>query len=133
HDSDDAAREYGRHLAMDGLLESVLKNGQGAGQGRKTRRRLILVGLGAAAALLLGIAGYFIRVAPADRDVIATVELVLGKAYLVSDSGKVALKGGETVAPGQGLETGSGLSRLNLLYPDGTRVTLSSNTILKGL
>src|SRR5204862_446928 len=41
--------------------------------------------------------------------------------------------GGETVAPGQGLETGSGLSRLHLLYPDGTRVTLSSNTILKGL
>lgn len=126
---DEAAREYGRHLAMDGLLEWVLANKALAAQPRRTRRHWI-AWISTAAVLALGATGYFFWRIP---DPVARVERLKGTAYRISGGGRELLRGDEEILSAQGIATVGQGSRVDVVYPDGTRLTLDADTVVDSI
>src|SRR5579872_342542 len=110
-ESDSAAREYGRQLALDGLLLQALadsaaseesggfREASRAPAGRGSRRALS-AGL-AAASLVLGVLAVQLRRgAPAER--VEVVEHRLPRGTPEGEPGEFALPPAETPAPGRG-------------------------------
>jgi hypothetical protein len=61
---------------------------------------------------------------------LAQVEEVSGEAFVVTRDGKSPVMAGVHLLPGQGLETGRGISRIVFHFPDKTRVDLGPETLL---
>jgi len=70
--------------------------------------------------------------APRTLSSLATVERVEGDVVAVFEGKKEALKAGDAVLAGHGLEAGPG-ARLTLIYPDTTRLEVGPDSILREL
>ena len=132
---DEAARDYGRQLAMDGLLEWVLANKTGAarvlsgGSKRRTRRHWV-AWISTAAALVLGASGYVYWKRAAIPNPVARVEHLKGTAYRISGDVRELLRGDEGIRSGEGISTVGQGSRIDIVYPDRTRLSLDADTVV---
>lgn len=64
----------------------------------------------------------------ATRTTVAKAGKVGGEAFLVQAGAKTPLRAGQDIPSGQGIETGSGASSVEVIYPDQTKMELSADT-----
>lgn len=148
--SPEARRAFWEYVEQDALVEDVLAEARGRdlaalergepaapapprGRSRARVAALLALAAGLLVAVGLWLGGAFRPGEPATPETAATVQAVTGDVQVIDPEGALVL-----VAPGAVLHTGQVVrvgdeeeGRVELLFPDGTRVTLSSGTSIR--